>query len=206
MSRKALTVMGAKPFVIDRRGLRRLMLMAMFIGTCAGAWSAAAEEGAQFVVRSAGTVLIDKVYHLNAKIDYRFSDEALDAVDNGVPLVVELTIEIERSRDYVWNESVASLRQRYQLAYEALTQRYVVTNLNSGADNYYPNRAAAISALGDVDNLPILDAGLLSPDQKYVVNLRASLDLEALPVPMRVIGYFSSNWRIASEWYSWPLQ
>ena len=198
--------MSAKRCATDCSYLHRLVLMALLIGLSAAAPNAAAAEAPQFVVRSAGTVLIDKVYHLNAKIDYQFSDEALDALDNGVPLVVELAIEIERSRDYVWNETVASLRQRYQLAYEALTQRYVVTNLNSGADNYYPNRAASISALGDVDNLPILDAGLLSPDQNYIVNLQASLDLEALPVPMRVIGYFSSNWRIASEWYSWPLQ
>lgn len=165
-----------------------------------------ADAEPEFVVRSAGTVLVDKVYQLNANIHYRFSSEALDALDNGVPLVVELAIEIERKRDYVWNDTVASLRQRYQLSYEALTQRYVVTNLNSGADNYYGSRAAAIDALGDVAHLPILDAGLLSPDEHYIVNLQASLALDALPVPMRVLGYFSSNWRISSEWVSWPLQ
>jgi hypothetical protein len=179
-------------------------LLALIVGILPGAAPADAEPS--FVVSSAGTVLVDKVYRLNAKIRYRFSDEALDALDSGVPLVVELAIEIERKRDYVWNETVASLRQRYQLSYEALTQRYVVTNLNSGADNYYGSRAAAITALGDVDNLPILDAGLLSPGEQYIVSLQASLDLDALPVPMRVVGYFSSNWRLASEWVSWPLQ
>jgi hypothetical protein len=177
----------------------------MLIGASAGGLADIVAPVPEFVVRSAETVLIDKVYHLNAKIDYRFSDEALEALDNGVPLVVELAIEIERKRDYVWNESVASLRQRYQLSYEALTQRYVVTNLNSGADNYYNSRNAAIAAMGDVVNLPVLDAGLLNPEGKYIVSLQASLDLEALPVPMRVVGYFSSSWRIVSEWFSWPL-
>lgn len=196
--------MNAERFTINRAARRWLALMALIIGILPGAAPAAEEP--EFVVRSAGTVLVDKVYQLNAKIYYRFSDEALDAMDNGVPLVVELAIEIERKRDYVWNETVASLRQRYQLAYEALTQRYVVTNLNSGADNYYGSRAAAIAALGDVVDLPILDAGLLSPEEQYIVSLQASLDLDALPVPMRVVGYFSSNWRIASEWFSWPLQ
>jgi hypothetical protein len=123
-----------------------------------------------------------------------------------VPLVVELTIEIERKRDYVWDETVASLLQRYQLSYEALTRRYVVTNINSGADNYYPDSGSAIAAMGEVVNLPILDADLLNPDEQYSVRMQASLDLEALPVPIRVISYFSSNWRISSEWFSWPLQ
>jgi hypothetical protein len=189
---------------INRTPLTWFALVTLIITGLPGAAPAAEEPG--FVIRSAGTVLVDKVYQLNAKIRYRFSDEALDALDNGVPLVVELAIEIERKRDYIWDETVASLRQRYQLAYEALTQRYVVTNLNSGADTYYAKRAAAIRALGDVVHLPILDAGLLNPKEQYSVNLRASLDLDALPVPMRVVGYFSSNWRLASEWVSWPLQ
>ena len=195
--------MNKKRFIISRAAQKWFVLMALIIGISP---SAPAAEAPEFVVLSAGTVLIDKVYQLNARIRYGFSDEALEALDNGVPLVVELDIEIQRKRDYVWNETVATLRQRYQLAYEALTQRYVVTNLNSGADNYYGGRAAAVAALGDVSNLPILDAGLLSPDEQYIVRLQASLDLDALPVPMRVAGYFSSNWRIASEWYSWSLQ
>lgn len=203
MSHKTLTVMSAKCFTIDRSWLRGLLLLTLLAGTPALA-SAAAEPG--FVVRRATTVLVDKVYHLDAKIDYRFSAEALEALDNGVPLVVELAIEIERKREYMWDETVATLRQRYQLSYEALTQRYVVTNLNSGADNYYADRAAAITALGNVVNLPILDAGLLNPNEIYSVWLQASLDLEALPVPMRVAGYFSGDWHLTSEWYTWPLQ
>lgn len=194
--------MNARRFVIEGARLRRFMLAALLIAVLPAA--AAADTG--FVVRNAETVLIDKVYHLNARIDYRFSDEAMEALDSGVPLVVELDIKIDRKRDYVWNETVASLRQRYQLSYEALTKRYVVSNLNSGADDYYFSRAAAIAAMGEVVKLPVIDAGLLNPEQEYMVRLQAALDLEALPVPMRVVGYFSSSWRIASEWVSWPLQ
>jgi len=190
-------------FCINRTSIRWLALMALIGGILP---SAAAAEEPEFVVRSAGTMLVDKVYQLNAKIHYRFSDDALVALDNGVPLVVELDIEIEKKRDYVWDETVTSLHQRYQLSYEALTQRYVVTNLNSGADKYYGSRAAAVAAMGDVVNLPILDAGLLDPEEQYTVSLQASLALDALPVPMRVVGYFSSSWRLSSEWVSWPLQ
>jgi hypothetical protein len=199
-------VMIAKRFLIDCVRLLWLMLLALLVVAPPSALAAAAEPEPAFVVRNASTVLIDKVYHLNAKVDYRFSAEALDALNNGVPLVVELTIEIERKRDYVWDETVASLLQRYQLSYEALTRRYVVTNINSGADNYYPDSGSAIAAMGEVVNLPILDADLLNPDEQYSVRMQASLDLEALPVPIRVISYFSSNWRISSEWFSWPLQ
>lgn len=184
--------------------LQRLLVLAM--GSLLSALWLQSASAAEFTVKSAETFLADKVYYLNANIDYRFSEAALEALQNGVPLVVLLDIEINRRRDYLWNENIASLRQRYQLAYEALTGRYVLTNLNSGADTYYPTRGAAITALGEVERVPLLDAGLIDTRERYNVGLRASLDLDALPVPMRVMGYFSSDWRLSSEWYTWPLR
>ena len=184
-------------------GLRRGVLLMLAL---LAAWGARPALGAEIVVSEAQTYLVDKVYHLDARIDYDFSQQAVEALLNGVPLVVQLEIEINRLRDYLWSETVANLRQRYQLAYEALTGRYVITNLNSGADAYYPNLAAAVEALGEVRGLPLLDAGLLAEGERYEVSMRASLDLEALPVPMRIMGYFSSDWRLASEWYIWSLE
>lgn len=168
-------------------------------------WAGSA-AAAEFVVQSAETYLTDEVHHLNANIDYDFGEPALEALHNGVPLVVQLDIEIDRVRDYVWNENIAALHQRYQLGYEALIGRYVITNLNSGADAFYPSFDAMLEALGRIRDLPILDADLLSEDGPYQVSLRASLDLEALPVPMRIMGYFSSDWRISSEWFTWSLE
>lgn len=189
--------------VSKARAARRFwaLLLLMPVVVC-GATAVAAE----FVVQSAETYLADKVYHLNADIDYDFSAQALEALHNGVPLVVQLDIEIDRARNYVWNENIAALHQRYQLGYEALIGRYVITNLNSGADAFYPTLDAAIDALGRISDLPLLDADLLNDDERYQVSLRASLDLEALPVPMRIMGYFSSDWRISSEWFRWSLE
>src|SRR3569623_837123 len=164
---------------------RRLIIVLAAAGAVLALWSPPA-AAADFAVRSTETFLADKVYYLDADIDYKFSDAALDALQNGVPLVVLLEIEINRERDYLWSENIASLRQRYQIAYEALTGRYVVTTLNSGAAAYYPTRAAAIAALGDVDHVPLLAAGMIDARQRYIVALRVSLDLDALPVPMRV--------------------
>lgn len=197
-------MMRPAPGELTAWALRRVLFIVM-AGVMPLLW-APTLAAAEFSIKQAEIFLSDKVYHLNADIEYSFSDAALEGLQNGVPLVVVVEIEINRQRDYWWNESVASLRQRYQLAYEALTDRYVLTNLNSGADGYYPTRAAAISALGDVDDVPLLDAGLLDERELYNVALRASLDLDALPVPMRVMGYFSSDWRLSSEWRTWPLR
>ena len=42
--------------------------------------------------------------------------------------------------------------------------------------------------------------------EKYDVHLHTYLDLESLPAPMRPIAYISSQWRLESDRYRWPLQ
>src|SRR3569623_144268 len=79
-----------------------------------------------------------------------------------------------------------------------------VSHLNADID--YQFSGAALAALGDVDLVPLRDAGLIDDRQRYIVALHVILDLDALPVPMRVMGYFSSDWRLSSEWYTWPLR
>jgi hypothetical protein len=173
-----------------------------------GAWLAAgnAEAAKGFFVRGAGAVLINKVYHLDAVVDYQFSDEALQALQKGMPLTVALDIEILRNRDYLWSKSIAELHQRYQLRYETLTHRYIVSNLNSGAETSYLTREAALFALGHITGLPLIDQQILENGQEYTARLRAYLDAEELPVPLRLLGYISSAWNMSSEWYSWSLQ
>lgn len=159
-----------------------------------------------FTIRSVATHLQDKVYLLDANIDYQFSDAALEALRNGVPLIVLLDIKVEQERSWWLNRTIAELQQGYLLLYHALTEKYIVNNLNSGAQENYDQLSTALTALGKIKNLPILDAQLAKPGQHYLVRLRARLDLESLPAPMRPLAYISSDWRLESDWYRWPLQ
>ena len=174
-----------------------------------GAATAQAEprpDSGKFSVQGGAVRPVDEVYVLDAQIDYQFSAPVLEALDSGVPLVVELQIEVKRHRSWLWNERKTRLAQRYQLSYHALTEQYLVKNLNSAAQQNLPSAEAAISALGQVMDLPLLDKRLLAVGENYTVRLRARLDLDALPTPLRLPAYFSPQWRLTSEWYTWPLQ
>lgn len=165
----------------------------------AGAWAAG------FDVVSASTRLEGGVYHLNARIDYRFSGAALEALQNGVPLTVELEMEVRRRRAWLWDETVYALAQRFRLEYHTLSRQYLVSNLNSGERRGFPTRSSALQFMGQIADFPFLDKGLLDPDQRYEGALRARLDIEALPAPLRVFAYLSDDWRLTSEWRTWPL-
>jgi hypothetical protein len=122
-----------------------------------------------------------------------------------VPIVFELVIRVVRRRRWIPNESVASLLQQYRLKYHALTELYLVTNLNSGERSSHPTMRSALREMGRIRNLPVIDASLLQSGQDYQVELRVELDIESLPAPLRLLAYLSLDWWSSSEWHQWRL-
>ncbi|MCC6208324.1 MAG: DUF4390 domain-containing protein [Gammaproteobacteria bacterium] len=157
------------------------------------------------IVREAHTVLKDGVYYLEANIDYRFSQPALEAMEKGVPLTVVMRIEILLERNYLWSQKVATLEQRYQISFHALSQQYMLRNLNSGSQYTFPSFDAARKVLGTIVDLPVIDSNLLEDDARYSGRLMAELDVDQLPVPLRLLALVSKDWQLNSVWYSWPL-
>lgn len=167
---------------------------------------AVTEEAAPgVIVREAHTDLKDDVYYLQANIDYRFSRPALEAMEKGVPLTVVMRIEILRERNYMWSQKVASLEQRYQLSFHALSQQYMLRNLNSGSQYTFPSFDAARTVLGTIVDLPVIDGNLLEDGARYTGRLMAELDVDQLPTPLRLLALVSGDWQLNSEWFSWPL-
>jgi len=170
-------------------------------------WICNAAVAEEFSIRNAEIVLNDKVYQLNAVLEFNFSKDVLQAIDNGVPVEIELDIEIQKPRNYFWDKEVASLAQRYQLQYHALSEQYIARNLNSGAQYSFFTLTAALQKIGQVEHLPIIDAQLL--DQKdlhdYYARIRTTLTFENLPVPLKLSALISRSWWLSSDWVELKL-
>ena len=158
-----------------------------------------------FEVLMAQTRLQENVYLLDSRVKLRFSDEAQKALQSGIPLIILLDIEVEKER-WWWNKNIATLQQGYLLLYHALTEKYIVNHLNSGAQHDYTSLGATLSALERIRDLPLIDSSLLIKGDEYQARLRVRLDIESLPAPMRPLAYISSDWQLASDWYTWPLK
>lgn len=165
----------------------------------------AAEEG-RFAIRSVYTEVDEGVVYLNADIDYELSEVAREALLSGVDLTIELQIEVVRDRRYWLDRDVASLLQRYQLSYQPLSQRFITRNLNSSDQASFSELAVALESLGQVRDLPLLDDTFLNPGKRYEIRVRAVLDTRELAGPLRLLTVFWRDWRLASEWYEWPLR
>lgn len=178
----------------------RALVIALFLALLPG--RALAED---FTVTTLNTRLQENVYLLSATIDYRLTNEVREALFNGVPITLQLDIEIQRKRKWWLDADIAELQQRYRLQYHALSHQYQLHNINSGAFYAFPSLQSALVALGRIDDLPLLDKQLIQPDEKYEVLLHTELDIEALPSPLRPVAYITPAWRLDSDWYTWSL-
>lgn len=175
----------------------------IFLGCYPPLSFAADDDGLK--VYSASTYLQGSVYYLDAQLEYGLSRVALEALDSGVPLVFELEIEIYTPREWFWDNILSSHSYRYQVLYHALSQQYIVTNINSGLQNNYSRRNTALLSMGRVHNLPLLENKALVEGEKYNGRIRVSLDIGALPALMRPWAYINTDWLLASGWFTWEI-
>jgi len=191
-----------------RRASALLMaLLAALAGTLAAA-SAFAQSSAppRFEVRSAYVEPADGVYELNATLNFDLPEGARAAIREGVPMTLHLEIVVKRQRAYWFDETVATLDQHYELAFRALSERYLVRNLNSGEQASYATLDAALDALRVIKSLPILDQALVAPKRRHEISIRANLDVRTMPDALRFVLFWSDDWRQRSEWYTWSPQ
>lgn len=179
----------------------RLLFALLIAGFAALAWAQS-----RFEIRSAYIERSEGVYQLNATIDSDLVEGARSAIRDGAPLTLHLDIIVRRQRSYWLDETVATLDQGYELAFHALSERYLVRNLNSGEQASYPTLDAALDALRVISNLPILDEALVAPKSRHEVSVRASLDVRTMPDTLRFILFWSDDWRQRTEWYTWSPQ
>lgn len=170
-----------------------------------GAWASAQEDPGSFEIREAGVEQREGVYYLNALIDFDLSSDAREALRSGLSIVIRVEVEIIHPRRF-WFDPEQNLTQRYQLEYHALTERYLVVNVNSGDEASYSTLRSALASIGRIADLPLIDAPLLEPGRRYDIRLRAVLDTDQLPGPLRLLAFWRRDWSITSDWYRWRLQ
>jgi hypothetical protein len=160
----------------------------------------------RFEVRSADLELQESVYHLNARLQLPIGDTVRRGLAEGVPLSLQVELDIERVRQLLPNSRVAGLTQRYHLQYNAVSARYVLRNDNSGQQESLGTIDEAIEHLSEVHSLPVLDKALITADRRYEANVRAKLDFGSVPFTLRFLMFWVSDWHRETDWYAWTFQ
>jgi hypothetical protein len=191
---------GIKTMNTATRSVSRQLLL-----ICALSTFAATTLAGSITIDSAESGVINQMYVINAEVEFAFSDDALEAMRSGIALFIDVDFRIKRRRPYIWDPSVLKLSRRYRIERHALTDRYVITDLVTDDRRIHDSLEAAIQDLGRIREVPIAEEAAFDSSLGYLVGLRARLDIESLPGPLRPIAYISPSWRMSSGWYQWTL-
>lgn len=193
------TAVGTRPGASWRVGA-----LVLALSLSASVWTQPEDPG-RFEVRTGTTELINGVYYVDALIYLRLPTEVENALRSKFPLTIRIEVQFLNRLRFWFDPVEREVVQRYQLSYFPVSDRYVVYNVNVEETRSFGTLADALQYVGEVDDLPVVDASLLDEDRRYDVRIRAELDKKELSGPLRVRAWFRRDWSISSDWLQWRL-
>jgi Domain of unknown function (DUF4390) len=119
--------------------------------------------------------------------------------------VLELEIEANVERRFLPADEVVSMTRAWQVAYDAIAQRFVVTDTASGAHVSHATQEEAIAALSRLGGIVIADTTLLPEGRRFDMRVRATVEVGDLPAAVRML-LFWKGWSRSTEWYAWEVR
>ena len=187
------------------RGRRRWLILCVALLGAAASLSARAQDGGRFEIRNAYVELVNDSWLLDVRLDLALADAAQQAFEEGVPLVLELEIEANLERRLLPDDTVVSLSRRWQLAHDAIAERFVVTDAESGAHVSHASQAEALEALARISGIEIADTATLPAGGRFDMRVRATVEIGDLPAAVQMLLFWKS-WSRSTEWYAWKVR
>ena len=169
--------------------------------------SAAAQDASEgrLEIRNAFVELIDGAWRLDVRLDLELAEAARQAFAEGVPLVLELEVEASVERRFLPDETVVELTRRWVLEYDAISQRYVVTNRSGAAHESHASEADALAALARLSGIEVAGTDVLPADSRFDMRVRAAIEIGDLPAAVRIL-LFWKGWSLGTDWYAWSVR
>lgn len=136
---------------------------------------------------------------LNAKVE--------EALAKGIPLEVSIDVHLQRERRFMWDRKIASWTLHRRIQYHALSGQYLVSAAEPEPESGESllTLQEALKQLGALNSVTLKLDEPVAPDAAHSVDVRVSLDIEALPTPLRPVAYTSFTWHLNSGWSTWKV-
>lgn len=170
---------------------------------CTGAAFGSDDE---FTIQGGNISNQNGVYLLDAQLYFSLPKNAEAMVREGVAMNLTVEVRFDHIRRWWTNQTIAALEQRYTLLYHSVSERFLLRNVNSGAQTSFATFGDAIAALKNVHGLPLLDADLLRIGTRNEVSMRASVDIRSIPRALGIILFWVDDFSLKSDWYTWPMK
>lgn len=124
------------------------------------------------------------------------SAEARNALQNGVPLHLEVRAELDTPQ----GDTTAT--RRFEIRYLPLSDHFQLSSGQPAVVHTFPRLRHVLAELSSVElTLPLQDIDTGT----YQLKARIWLEKRKLPAPMRLPAWFAPNWQHDSGWQSWAV-
>jgi len=166
-------------------------------------WLPAVQAGS-ITLTAANEHIMNEMVMIDADADFQFSEDAVKAINSGVPITIEFDIRVSRPRKLLWDSEVLSAHREFVIERHALSKQYIIADQITGDRRIHGSLELAIDDLGRIRNLPIAEARQLEGEHDLDVAMRLRLAIRSLPGPLIPVAYISPGWHMSSGWFRWP--
>lgn len=165
------------------------------------------DTSAEFKVADVQPKFVDQSLVLTGNLELVLNPKVEEALAKGIPLEVIIDVRLYRERRFLWDREIASWPLRRRIQFHALSGQYLISTSAPEAETGESllTLQEALKQLGSLNDVKLAMEDAATPDAPHAVDLRVSLDIEALPTPLRPVAYTSFTWHLNSGWTSWKV-
>jgi hypothetical protein len=157
-------------------------------------------------IKHAGGEFVEENYLVSANFKYHLGEEIQEALDHGIALQIDIHLYAKEQRMWIWDTTIKSSTISFRLEHHPLSGHYQVTNLENYHRKHFQNLQSALDYIGLIKNYTLFKRSELQTDKKYLARIRAQLNIQNLPAPLRLLAYVSSQWSLSCPWHEWIIQ
>lgn len=150
-----------------------------------------------FELKGVDSRVSDQQLSVELQQEISLSAEAISALENGVPLHLEVRAELD-----IPQGSVMAAR-RFEIRYMPLSDHFQLSSDLPAAVRTFPRLRHALAELSQVElQLPLQGVA----NGEYQLRARSWLEKRKLPAPMRLPAWFAPNWQHDSGWQTFAVK
>ncbi|MFP4639661.1 MAG: DUF4390 domain-containing protein [Guyparkeria sp.] len=148
----------------------------------------------------------DGVVFLDADLAISPSQEVIEAMRNSIALNLVLEADIAEPREWLWDRRLASGKRRLKLEYHALSQTWMVTDFAARETHTFTDLSGAVASLSRIRAWRLARWEQLDGrGRRLLGRMRIRLEVNKLPLPLRVPALINPAWDLDSDWFLWSL-
>jgi hypothetical protein len=143
----------------------------------------------------------DLLLYLN--LEGAFREEMKKAILSGVPATFLYFVNLNRVRNFWFDNSVADIEVTHTIKYDNLKKEFTIER-SWKEDNPEVTKSftEAKKWMTEINSLKIIPLNRLEKDEQYQLRVKAEVSKKTLPLYLHYILIFMSLWDFETDWYA----